>query len=167
MFPDGIIWRVKWYCYMEREKLVEKKSDFYTLKGYQQMEEGSNLTASMEDYLEMICRMYKDGHVVRIKELAERLNVRPSSASKMANNLRMLKLITFEKYGYIGLTEKGAEIGKYLLYRHDVLNRFLCFVNQSDNETKQVEKIEHFLNKKTIDNINRLNNMIIGKIKIK
>lgn len=146
---------------------MEKKSDFYTLKGYQQMDEGSALTASMEDYLEMICRLIEGGHVVRIKELAERLNVKPSSASKMANNLRVLRLITFERYGYISLTEKGAQIGEYLLYRHDVLNSFLCYVNQSDNETRQVEKIEHFLNKKTIDNINRLNNLIIGKIKIK
>lgn len=146
---------------------MEKKSDFYTLKGYQQKEGDSKLTASMEDYLEMICRMVESGHVVRIKELAKRLNVKPSSASKMANNLRMSKLVAFERYGYIRPTEKGAEIGKYLLYRHDVLNRFLCFVNQSQNETKQVEKIEHFLNKETIDNINKLNDMIIGKLKIK
>ena len=60
---------------------------FYTQKGYQ-LNETNELTASMEDYLEMICRILKRTDVVRINELAEKLNVKPSSASKMVNNLK-------------------------------------------------------------------------------
>ena len=48
-----------------------------------------------------------------------------------------------------------------MLYRQDVLNEFLCLINGSDNETEQVEKIEHFLNEKTIRNIDK--NIIIIK----
>jgi len=139
---------------------MDKKEEFYTLKGYE-LAEGSEITSSMEDYLEMICRLLKTEEYVRISVLAEKLNVKPSSASKMVNNLKMLGLVTFEKYGYIKLTEKGAVIGEYLLYRHEVINEFLCLVNNSESELEQVEKIEHFLNKKTIDNLKR----ITGKIK--
>lgn len=128
---------------------------FYTLKGYQLIDD-AYLTASMEDYLEMICRMMKTQDYVRIYELAQRLNVKPSSASKMVNNLKHRRLVTFEKYGYIKPTEKGKAIGEYLLYRHKVLNDFLCTINKSENEVEQVEKIEHFLNKKTIDNISKI-----------
>ena len=139
---------------------MDKKEEFYTLKGYE-LAEGSEITSSMEDYLEMICRLLKTEEYVRISVLAEKLNVKPSSASKMVNNLKMLGLVTFEKYGYIKLTEKGAVIGEYLLYRHEVIHEFLCLVNNSESELEQVEKIEHFLNKKTIDNLKK----ITGKIK--
>lgn len=127
---------------------------FYTLKGYE-MINNPKMTSSMEDYLEMICRMMENQEVVRISELAERLHVQPSSASKMVSNLRDLGLVDFERYGYIRTTEKGRAVGDYLLYRHDVLNRFLCLVNKSENETEQVEKIEHFLDERTIANIER------------
>jgi DtxR family Mn-dependent transcriptional regulator len=62
-------------------------SDFYTFKGYQINDRGQ-ITSSMEDYLEMISRILKKQEVVRINELAEGLNVKPSSVSKMVGNLR-------------------------------------------------------------------------------
>lgn len=136
----------------ERKKDMENDSDFYTLKGYQLID-NAQITTSMEDYLEMICRIKKNQEVIRINELADRLHVKPSSASKMVSNLNYLGLVSFERYGYIKLTDTGKAIGEYLLYRHNVLNEFLCLINNTDNETVQVEKIEHFLNKATIENI--------------
>ncbi|MFT3950976.1 MAG: metal-dependent transcriptional regulator [Oscillospiraceae bacterium] len=133
---------------------MNSDSEFHTLKGYQQ-HSGSEMTSSMEDYLEMICRMLKNHDVVRISELAQMLNVKPSSASKMVNNLKNDGLVLFERYGYVKLTEKGGKAGEYLLYRHDVLHRFLCSINDTEDETEQVEKIEHFLNEDTVRNIDR------------
>lgn len=138
---------------------MDKKEDFYTFKGYE-LSEGTEITSSMEDYLEMICRMLKTQEYVRVSVLAEKLHVKPSSASKMVNNLKMLGLVTFEKYGYIKLTEKGSVIGEYLLYRHDVIHEFLCLVNSSESELEQVEKIEHFLDKKTIENLKKITGII-------
>lgn len=141
--------------------ILDNTSNFYTLKGYQLMDD-SVMTYSMEDYLEMICRMNQTQKIVRIRELADNLNVRPSSASKMANNLKIAGLVYFEKYGYIRPTAKGAAVGRYLLYRHDVLNEFLCLVNNSKDETEQVEKIEHFLDITTVYNIKKLVDDIKG-----
>jgi Mn-dependent DtxR family transcriptional regulator len=131
---------------------MKSKSDYYTLKGYQ-LNENTQITPSMEDYLEMICRILKTQDIVRINELADMLHVRPSSASKMVSNLKYISLVEFERYGYIKPTAKGKEIGEYLLQRHDILNEFLCLINNSNDETEQVEKIEHFINEKTIRNI--------------
>lgn len=136
---------------------MDKKTQFSTLKGYE-LNNSPQITYAMEDYLEMICRLYKNKSVIRINELADMLNVRPSSASKMVSNLKQFGLVSFERYGFIQPTEKGIALGEYLLYRHDVLNEFLCMVNNSDNETEQVEKIEHFLNPETISNIKRFVN---------
>lgn len=128
--------------------------NFYTLKGYEQANE-PEITAAMEDYLEMICRLGAQGQRARIGTLAEKLHVKPSSASKMAANLQLRGFVLAPRYGDITLTKKGAAYGRYLLYRHDLLHRLLCMINQSENELEQVEKIEHFFDKKTVQNIAR------------
>ena len=130
-------------------------SSFYTFKGYL-LKDASNITSSMEDYLEMIYRIHSKGEVVRAGTVAQMLNVKPSSATKMIGNLKKLGLVTSQKYGYIQLTDTGLELGRYLVYRHDTLHKFLCYVNQSDNELEQVEKIEHFINPHTVENIKKL-----------
>lgn len=143
---------------------MENKSGFRTMKGYQMIDK-SKISASMEDYLEMIYRMLKAQPLVRINDLARKLNVRPSSASKMAAQLNDLGLINFERYGYIKPTDKGAVYGNYLLYRHDVLMEFLCYINNSEDELEQVEKIEHFIDEKTVYNISRILKLLKEKAK--
>lgn len=133
---------------------MERRDNFYTLKGYSLLEHVS-ITSSMEDYLEMICRLCGTTSSVRISDLANRLHVRPPSASKMAGNLRNQGLIRFERYGTITPTEAGIELGQYLLFRHQVLHDFFCFINESDDELELVEKVEHFLNPQTIYNLQK------------
>jgi Mn-dependent DtxR family transcriptional regulator len=94
--------------------------------------------------------------VVRISDISNMLHVKPSSATKMVQTLTSHGYLTSVKYGFIFLTEKGEKQGKYLLYRHDVINKFLCSVNHSKNELEQAEKIEHFLNVKTVKNLDIL-----------
>ena len=132
--------------------LINKKQGFHTLKGYEILDNKS-ITNAMEDYLEMILRLSEKDGAVRISQLAAGLNVKPSSASKMADNLKSHGLIDFEKYGSIKLTLKGEQLAKYLIHRHSILNQLLCAINQSEDELEQVEKIEHYLSPKTILNI--------------
>lgn len=132
-----------------------EENEFYTAKGYQ-LKSRLAITESMEDYLEMICRHIADTGFLRVNALAELLNVNPSSASKMTARLKELKLVSFPKYGVITLTDKGREIGEYLLYRHDVLHRFFCKLNSSTCELQQVEQIEHFMTEESIKNLDLL-----------
>lgn len=130
-------------------------AEFHTLKGYQLLNAGE-ITESMEDYLEMLCRHMQDHPYMRVNRLAQRLNVRPSSASKMVGKLRELGLVQSEKYGMVTLTEKGRAAGTYLLWRHEVLHRFFCLLNHTGSELGQVEQVEHFINKETLVNLERL-----------
>lgn len=132
---------------------MPNQNEFYTLKGYSSMNKGEALTSAMEDYLEMIYRLYCENEIIRIKKLSQILHVKPSSASKMAYILKASNYINFERYGQITLTEKGKATGEYLLYRHNVLHQFFCFINNSSNELMLVEKIEHFINTETVNNI--------------
>lgn len=128
---------------------------FYTMKGYSRLSDGQ-LTSAMEDYLEMIARLRRGGNTARVVELSSRLHVKASSVTKMIQQLARAGLVQTQKYGDIELTESGVSLGNYLLYRHDVLHRFLCLLNHSENELEQVEKIEHFLNERTIKNLELL-----------
>lgn len=133
---------------------MSEMENFYTLKGYSLLEH-TKITSSMEDYLEMIYRLYQEGHPIRIKNLAKALHVKPSSASKMTGNLKSQGLVRFEKYSTISLTDDGLKLGKYLLFRHEILHRFFCYINQSSNELEQVEKVEHFIEPETIYNLQK------------
>jgi len=133
---------------------MEENNKFYTLKGYALLENNA-ITSSMEDYLEMIYRIHLKDETVRIRALAYSLHVKPSSATKMVNNLKKQGLVMAERYGYIKLTDTGIKLGKYLVFRHDTLHRLLCYINQSSNELEQVEKIEHFINTETVNNIKK------------
>ncbi len=133
---------------------MDNKSNFRTMKGYHLINK-SQMTASMEDYLEMIYRMLKTQPLVRVSLLAKNLNVKPSSASKMVGNLSKLGYISFEKYGCIRPTEKGSLLGNYLLLRHDILMDFFCLINNSTDQLEQVEKIEHYIDEKTVYNLER------------
>jgi len=135
-------------------EVVTVSSQFYTLKGYALLEANA-ITTSMEDYLEMAYRLHTKGQPIRIGTLADNLNVKPSSATKMVANLKKQGLVTSERYGYIQLTPAGVEMGGYLVSRHDIIHDLLCYINQSTDELEQVEKIEHFINPATVMNMKR------------
>lgn len=128
---------------------------FYTMKGYS-LQESGGMTNAMEDYLEMIARLAQNGGRVRVNDLSRVLHVKASSVTKMVQHLARSGYVDAEKYGSIRLTEQGRAAGRYLLHRHDVLRRFLCAVNRSQDELEQAEKIEHFVDRRTILNMQRL-----------
>ena len=147
----------------EGEDFLDNESrEFYTLKGYR-LQNGGDITEAMEDYLEMICRHIQENGYIRIHFLAEQLHVRPSSASKMVGKLREMGLVEFEKYGLIIPTERGMAVGRYLLWRHDVLHRFFRLLNHSDCQLEQVEKVEHFMDRVTVGNLERLLGKMEGR----
>lgn len=139
-------------------RLMDNKSEFYTLKGYR-LQHGCSITESMEDYLEMIFRISDGKEKIRIKDLASKLNVMPSSASKMVRRLHELGLVVFEKYGMITLTDNGYNLGKFFLCRHNILVAFFQWLNGSQYCLEQVEKIEHFIDLDTLNNMERLLNL--------
>jgi Mn-dependent DtxR family transcriptional regulator len=125
------------------------KNDFYTFNEYMKKEE-STLTASMEDYLEMIYRLSLKTGFTRIHELSSSLNVQPPSATKMVQKLAELKLLKYEKYGILILEESGKKLGAALLDRHNIIENFLKILDIPDSQIlDETEKIEHTISKQT------------------
>ena len=64
--------------------------------------------------------------------------------------------MTYAHYEKIRLTEDGRKLGEYLLYRHNVVYRFLCLLNGDEDQLQQTERIEHFLDRRTVDNLHKI-----------
>jgi len=133
-------------------------NEFHTVRGYQLLSQNKNLlTSAMEDYLEMIYRSSLQDGYLRINKLAELLNVKASSASKMVQKLGELGILKYERYGIIILTEKGKKIGEILLKRHQVLEDFLKNIGIDKNLLVETELIEHYVSPSTLKSIEVLN----------
>ncbi|MCD6348215.1 MAG: metal-dependent transcriptional regulator [Candidatus Korarchaeota archaeon] len=88
--------------------------------------EDGSITPGLQEYLTAIYRLKKSGKkVVRVKELAEEMNVRLSSVTDAAKRLSNMGLIHYEKYGYIDLTPRGEEIASSTLQKEETFFRFL------------------------------------------
>ncbi len=124
--------------------------DFRTFSGY--MKNGERLlSASMEDYLEMIYRLSKDTGFTRINELSEALNVHPPSATRMVQKLGLLNLLQYERYGVILLRAEGKRLGEQLLTKHNTIETFFrLFGIDEENILTETEKVEHTLSDETV-----------------
>lgn len=136
-----------------------ENAEFHTVRGYQLLDQNNKLlTSAMEDYLEMIYRYSITEGFFRVNKLADLLNVKASSATKMVQKLGMLGLLNYEKYGIINLTEDGKYIGKYLLNRHNTIEEFLKIIGNNENIFIETELIEHSINSITLSNMTKLIN---------
>ncbi|MCR2803133.1 transcriptional regulator MntR [Paenibacillus soyae] len=103
-------------------------------------------TPSMEDYLERIYKLIDEKGYARVSDIAEGLEVHPSSVTKMIQKLDKDNYLIYEKYRGLVLTNKGKKMGKRLVDRHHLLESFLETIGvQEENIYKDVEGIEHHL----------------------
>lgn len=103
-------------------------------------------TPSMEDYLERIYKLIDQKGYARVSDIAEGLEVHPSSVTKMIQKLDKDNYLVYEKYRGLILTSKGKKMGKRLVDRHLLLEDFLKMIGvEESNIYKDVEGIEHHL----------------------
>jgi DtxR family Mn-dependent transcriptional regulator len=86
------------------------------------------LSQSREDYLETIYELIEANTVARVKDIAEKLNVRKPSVHCAINELKKHGLVEQEPYGYVTLTESGIIEAKEVLRRHVILREFLLLL---------------------------------------
>ncbi|WP_053219237.1 transcriptional regulator MntR [Virgibacillus senegalensis] len=114
-------------------------------------------TPSMEDYIEQIYLLIESKGYARVSDIAEALHVHPSSVTKMVQKLDKDEYLNYEKYRGLILTAKGKKVGKRLVYRHELLERFLELIGvNKENIYQDVEGIEHHLSWNSIDRIGDL-----------
>ena len=89
-------------------------------------------TPTMEDYIEVIYSLVKNKGYARSADIAEKLEVYPSTVTKMLKKLDVEGYIVYEKYRGIALTENGRKMGEYALTRHELLEDFLRIIEEKE-----------------------------------
>lgn len=109
------------------------------------MEEDKALSSNMEDYLEAIANLKKEGRVARVRDIGRILNVKNPSVNAALNTLSRAGLVDHERYGYVDLTDRGEALAEDIINRHNILVRFLTIVLGVDLEAAQADacRMEH------------------------
>src|SRR5690625_4656153 len=91
-------------------------------------------TPTMEDYIEQIYLLIDTKGYARVSDIAEALDVHPSSVTKMVQKLDKDNYVIYERNRGFVLTEKGTKIGKRLVFRHDLLEEFLEIIGVDEDK---------------------------------
>jgi DtxR family Mn-dependent transcriptional regulator len=115
----------------------------------------TDLTSSMEDYLEAIWVINTQKRVPRVKDVAKNLGVKTSSVVNAIKILSEKQLVQQEPYGYIELTQKGILTAKEIYERHKTLYKFFHEILGVDPKVAEKDacKIEHHIHQKTLNRI--------------
>jgi len=112
------------------------------------------MTESLEDYIETVYVLLKDGREACVSEVAAMLGVKMPSVVKAIRELKKLDLVAQEPYASITLTDKGRRVAHQVLGRHTLLRRFLLKLGVSGRcADEDACRMEHILSAETIDKI--------------
>lgn len=110
-----------------------------------QSTESPNLSASLEDYIEVIYHIVTEKQVARGKDISARLSVSGASVTEALRALSKRGLINYAPYEVVTMTEAGKEIAEDVIYRHESLKKFFIDVLAVDEALAEDAacKIEH------------------------
>jgi DtxR family Mn-dependent transcriptional regulator len=122
-----------------------------------QMNKKISLSASLEDYIEAIAHIVAEKKVARGKDIAKRLQVSRASVTEALRALAKKRLVHYEPYEVITLTEKGREVAGDVIRRHGALKEFFIKVLAIDDGIAEESacRIEHAAPPEVIDRLIR------------
>lgn len=107
----------------------------------------NELTASLEDYLEVICNYLNSGKNIRAIDISKEIKVSRASVTEALKKLASKGYINYGRYDVISLTESGKEIAQKVVSKHNILQNF--FENVLGLSTEEASenacKIEHVI----------------------
>lgn len=105
------------------------------------------LTASLEDYLEVICNYTNSQNNIRAIDISRELNISRASVTEALKKLTSKGLINYDRYGAISLTETGKAIAEKIISKHLILQKFFeKILGLTEEEASENAcKIEHVI----------------------
>lgn len=117
--------------------------------------ENMAVSASLENYLEVILVLIRESKVARSRDIAARLKVKRASVTGALQALGERGLINYEPYGFVTLTVAGEKLAGRVLRRHEVLRDF--FVNVLGIDRTEADeaacRMEHGVSKTIVDRL--------------
>ncbi len=108
-------------------------------------ESTEGLSASLEDYLEVIYHLEQSNRVARAKDIADQMSVQRASVTGALKALAGRGLINYSPYSFITLTTSGRDIARDVIRRHRALKEFFMNTLQlsPDDAEANACRIEH------------------------
>jgi DtxR family Mn-dependent transcriptional regulator len=115
----------------------------------------SDLSSSIEDYLETILLLSERDQAVRVTDIAEKLNIAKPSVTAAVNTLKEKGLVTQERYGRVFLTSHGRAHALQIKKRHRILRAFLIEILGVSQETAEKDAclMEHVISPETMQRL--------------
>ena len=108
-------------------------------------------TRNIEDYLEAIWDLQKNKGYIKVKDIADKLEVTRPSVSEMIKKLSENEYIIYERYGGIIFTGRGKKLAQEIKKRHNLFVEFLKIIGVSEENAQQDAcKLEHDVSPETI-----------------
>ena len=113
------------------------------------------ISKSLEEYLKTMYVLKKQNGNIRVTDVANKMNCTKPSVNKALNNLKEEKLVKYETYGTIELTEQGENLAQKILEAYDIVYLFLKDVLDLDEQSAkdEAEKIKLAITDKTINKL--------------
>ncbi|MHA1664451.1 MAG: metal-dependent transcriptional regulator [Candidatus Njordarchaeales archaeon] len=112
------------------------------------------ITRALEEYLKTIYILKQKGRkVVRVRDIAKKMNVKMSSVTDALKRLSREDLVEYQKREYVDLTKKGKRLAEKLYKRWTILFFFFSEVLgvSKDIANDDACKVEHTLSDQTIN----------------
>ena len=108
-----------------------------------QIKESKNI----EDYMEALYSLTRNGNKASTNEISQRLNVAPPSVTEMLKKLEKKGYIDYSAYRGTSLTVEGLKLGEKVTRKHRLLERFLYDILhiRKDQVHAQACEMEHAL----------------------
>ena len=116
-------------------------------------------TQSEENYLKAIFHLQQEGEDgVTTSKLSEQLQAKAASVTEMVKKLAEKKLVDYQKYYGVRLTESGRKQALNIVRKHRLWELFLVeHLDFNWDEVHEVaEQLEHIKSEKLIDSIDKL-----------
>ena len=100
------------------------------------------ISKSLEEYLKVIYIIKKQNQEPRVTDIAEKMKCSKASVNKSIKLLKEEKLINYEPYGHIELTQEGNKLAKKILEANDIVYLFLTEILGEEKEIAEQEAKE-------------------------
>ena len=117
----------------------------------------SAASSTVEDYLERILELINSKGYARVVDIAAALEISQASVTNMVQRLDAERLLKYEKYRGLVLTEAGEKLARSIAHRHLLLTEFLKLLGLDDRVIHHdVEGMEHHISVPTLRAIDAL-----------
>lgn len=117
------------------------------------------LSYTEENYLKALLKLSMAHSTAEVgtNELAQQLHVKPGTVTDMLKKLKEKKLIAYEKYGKITLSQEGRRHGLEVIRKHRLWETFLCSKLEFtwDEVHEVAEQLEHIQSVKLTNKLDK------------